>query len=259
MNKILLTTLGVISIALISHATVVGLDTASATAYDDGWDDGDDGSISGNGFEPWVLTTQGDGAAGFFIGDSTSLSSPGADINTSSESFGMFGVAGTTFTEAKATRDFNGDLLAGQTFSIELAVNFRNGSKGIDILDSVGTNLFNFNIGGDDYVVSNAASGNGSIGDLYAADTAFSISLTQVDGTGGTWSIERSGGVTDTDTGTYTGTPSAFALYVLETGGNGSPDDLYANSMEIVPEPASYPLFAGVVGLALLARRRGRS
>ena len=126
----------------LSTAAVVGADDGSHTAYDDGWQGGDDGSTSGNAFGVWTLDSGSVG--GFFIGDSTNLSGgSGADINSSGESFGLFGAAPTGF--ATATRDLNGALSVGQVLSMDLAVNFRNGNKGVNIRDGGGTEIFNFN------------------------------------------------------------------------------------------------------------------
>ena len=51
----------------------------------------------------------------------------------------------------------------GQTFSIDLAVNYRNGNKGIDLRDSLSALILNFNIGSDMYAVNGAASGGGNL------------------------------------------------------------------------------------------------
>jgi hypothetical protein len=95
----------------------------------------------------------------------------------------------------RLTRHFS----VGQVFSIDLAVNFRNGFKGIDVRDSTTANIFNFNVGnvgaGDDYIVQFAASGNGSIGNSYSSNTAFNLSFTQTSASGGTGKIARSGGI----------------------------------------------------------------
>ena len=234
-----------------SYGALIGLDTASDAAYNSGWTNGTDGGTAGT-FGAWSLTN-GVGNSGHFIGDSTTLapSNTGANINTSGESFGMFGHSGQT---AEAFRDFNGATLSvGQTFSLDLAVNFRNGDKGFDLRNSADAVIFNFNIGGDDYLVNGS-----SIGNTYSSDTEFHLSFTQTSGTGGTWSIARSGGVTDLDTGTYSGVAENFKFYEsLTTGGGAAQDNLYINSLEVVPEPATFGFLAApLLGMAFLRRRR---
>lgn len=252
MNLRKLTTALVFSTAAAQGAVVVGSDLASDTAYNGGWNNLTDGGIAAT-FGAWTLTNTG-ADAGRFIGDSTTLSTPGADINTSGESFGMFGHSGQT---SEAFRDFGGNSLGvGQTFSLNLAVNFRNGIKGFDLRDSSDAVIFNFNVAGDDYVVQFAASGNGSIGNAYSANTQFQLSFTQTSGSGGTWSIIRSGGISDLDSGTYSGVAENFKFYISgTTNGSNAADNLYFNSLTIVPEPSA-ALLGGLGVFALLRRRR---
>ncbi len=235
-------------------AVILGSDFASDAAYDGPafWTTGDDGGTAGT-FGAWTLTNGG-ASSGRFIGDSTSLGSPGANINTVGESFGMFAHTGQT---SDAFRNFNGNTLSvGQTFSLNLAVNFRNGNKGFDLRNSSNAVIFNFNIGGDTYVVNNATTGNGTIGNTYSANSAFALSFTQTTGTGGTWSITRSGGVSDLDSGTYTGVPENFKFYNSQTtGGGAAQDNLFFNSLSVVPEPSA-ALLGGLGALMLLRRRR---
>jgi len=229
----------------------LGSDFASDSAYDIMWDNTTDGGAPAT-FGAWTLTSTG-AEAGLFIGDSTSLALPGADINMSGESFGMFGHTGQT---SEALRDFNGNSLGvGQTFFFDMAVNFRNGNKGFDLRDSLDNVLFNFNVGVDDYVVNNATTGSGTIGNTYSDNTAFQLSFTQTSGTGGTWDITRSGGVsTSDDSGTYTGVAENFKFYESQTDNGSAQNNLFFNSLTVVPEPSSALL--GLLGATLLLRRR---
>jgi len=148
------------------QSAVLGTSDASHTVFNNGWQTGDDGDVTGNAFNGWFLsTTTGTGTAGHQIGDSTLT---GANINSGGRSFIMFA---TGVRQADAYGFFNGALSVGQTFAIDLAANFRNGFKGIDLRnegnDAV---IFNFNIGGDDYSVGSATTGNGSIGAGYNAN-----------------------------------------------------------------------------------------
>lgn len=240
-----------------THGAVFnGTDIASNSAYDGPgfWQTLDDGGTPAT-FGPWTLTNNGVNS-GRFIGSSITVGGPGADINTSGESFGMFGHSGQA---SEAFRDFNGNSLdVGQTFSLELAVNFRNGQKGFDLRNSADAVIFNFNIGnlggGDAYTVQFSSGGNGSIGNTYSANTEFLLSFTQTSLAGGTWSIARSGGVTDLDTGTYSGVAENFKLYVNNTGSGAAENNLFANNFTVVPEPATALL--GSLGVLLLLRRR---
>ena len=261
-----------------AKASLLGMDNASSTAYlandgnlgndadptnnTNGWVSGDNGFVTGPGaFLPWALNTGGtSGAAGFFIGDSRNLSSglTGADINSAGNA--AFGMYGNTSMFANAVRAFDSALAVGQTLTLDIGVNFRNGQKGFDVRNASNAVLMNFNIGnlgaGDDYTVQLATTGNGSIGTGYAAKTAFNVSITQTSAEGGFWAILRSGGISDSDSGTYTGVPTNLNLYVNATGG-GAESDLYVNNLAIVPEPASTSLIAAAaVGFALRRRRR---
>lgn len=263
----------ILSLCSGAHAATNGTDNANQAAYElddstanDGnpanntnnWVTSDNGAATGAAFLPWTLSTPGSsGIAGFFIGDSRNLSGgAGADINVGLESFGMYGAGSDK--AAEAVRLFSSALEVGQTFSIDLGVNFRNGFKGIDLRDGSSSAIFNFNVGSfagtDDYRVQFAASGNGSIGNAYSNNSAFHLSFTQTSLTGGTWSILRSGGETDFDTGTYNGIAAGFKLYVGNTGG-GSESDMFANNLSIVPEPGS-AITAVLGGIALLSLRR---
>jgi hypothetical protein len=243
------------ALAAAAHGAVInGVDLASDAAYNTSWATGTDGGTAGT-FGAWLLTNDGVNS-GRFIGSSTTVGGPGANINSSGESFGMFGHSGQA---SEAFRDFNGNTLGvGQTFSFDMAVNFRNGQKGVDIRNSSDVRIFNFNVGnlgsGDAYTVQFATTGNGSIGNSYHANTAFNLSFTQTSLTGGTWTITRSGGVTDSDTGTYTGVIENFKFYNDSTSSGSAENNLFFNNLTVVPEPASALL--GSLGMLLLLRRR---
>lgn len=232
---------------------IVASDDASNAAYNDGWQSGDNG---GTGFGAWSLSTSG-GTSGFFIGNSTNLSGgSGANINAAGESFGMFG---QNPDQANAFRSFSAPLSVGQTFTIDLAVNFRNGQKGLTLSDASNLTLFNLNVTSDNYFVFTPASGSNSIGNAYSSDTEFNLSFTQTSAAGGTWNLTRSGGVSDLDTGAYSGVPSNFTLYVGGTDG-GSPNDFFANNLSIsaIPEPGAFvfgALALSAVGLTYRVRR----
>jgi hypothetical protein len=231
-------TLIVIGLARPTQAVLVGSDHAGNYTT---WTSG---SNAGTGFDAWSFV--GSGTHGYFLGSSTNIGGPGANINSGGgTSFGMFGEGGGGF--ADAGRNFSAPLTIGGTFTLDLAVNFRNGNKGVDLRNGSGSTIFNFNVGGDDYVVNAAATGNGSIGNSYSDNSAFRLTFTQTSLTGGAWRIARSGGVTDLDAGTYSGLAAGFKLYTAGTGG-GSANNLMANNLVITAIPeASALLFGGLV------------
>lgn len=238
-------------------AATLASDSAAAAAYNSGWLNGSNG---GTGFGAWSLSSTGTGSpnARHEIGDSTTLNPPnsGANINTSGESFSMTGFG--TGNQAIAERGLTGDLSLGQTFSIDLAVNFRNGFKGFAMKDA-GSEIFTLSVASDKYTVLNATTGNGDLFlNNYSNNTVFSISLEQTAVGGGNWTVTRSGGLTGSANGTYTGTPDTLRLFVGETSGNNTKtqDYLFANNIAVVPEPSI--LLISVAGFGLLGLRRKR-
>jgi beta-glucanase (GH16 family)/lysophospholipase L1-like esterase len=201
-----------------------GTDNASSPAYTAGWNNGLDGTITGpSAFGQWFLNTNIPSA--YSIASAAGVGNAGAAaIDSAGVSFRLF----QTNAEAAAFRFIDpAGLGVGQTFSIQLAINFRDGFKGLDLRSAAAGDptIFNFNIGGNDYAVSGAATGNGSIGNTYSADTVFTVSFTQTNTTGGTWSIARSGGVTNSTSGTYAGVARSIKLY------QNSPNDLVQNAL----------------------------
>jgi len=216
--------------ATVSNAATPGSDLADQSAYKDGWSSGSNG---GTGFKGWnLISSTTTGACGFFIGDSKNVGGgSGADINVNGKSFGMFGKGKDN--SAEAYRSLDSGLKVGQTVFFDIVVNFRNGLKGVDLRNAGDEKtIFNLNIGADDYVVNNAATGNGSIGNEYSQNTIFTFSFTQTSDTGGTWKVTRKGGVSKTVSGTYTGVAESFKFYVRDTD-DGSENDLYINNLTV--------------------------
>jgi hypothetical protein len=220
-------------------------DIADNVPYSQSWDDGSDGG--GNGFNPWKLTTNANGgAAGFFIGDSKIGS---GDINTNGKSFGLYGNSNAA-AAANADRTFATPLAEGQTFSIQIAVNYRNGSKGIDLDKADGTAIWNLNIGKnpgtaqDDYSYADLVNGGQSVslGLDYQPDSVFTVSVTQKAGTKVGISISRTSAakgvekpVRDVEFDLGAGI-AGFGLYVAGTEG-GDANNLYTNNLSLTSPP----------------------
>jgi len=248
------------------NAATPGSDSAADPVYGGsgaGSFDGKDGGTPVT-FGPWTVTPNPPGTttAGSFIGDSTTLApgNTGGNINTSGVSFGLFGSNGAF---VNAVRSFDAPLSVGQSFIIQLAVNFRNGNKGMDVTDANGNNIFDLNIGGDDYSVNNTGGGTTNLfGNVYDPNTVFTVELTQTSATGGQWTITRSGGLSGTQNGDifgYIGVAAGLNLYNVQTTDGGLPQDaLFFNSPQIVPEPSTVALITvpAFLGMLLHFRRR---
>ena len=257
-----------LSLSMTASAATVGSDKASnyTTAT---WINGSNG---GTGFGAWGLTNNNNGTsifAGYLIQDSTLNASGNGNINTAGTSFGMYANPGTAF--ANADRSFVGALTLGQTFSMQLAVNFRNGNKGLNVYSGgapgVGTQVFNFNTGNvggtDGYYYTIGAGTAVNTGFAYAADSVFTLSYTQQTATAGMFTIGRTSAGTPAANGSVniplaaTSGVSSFRIYNSGST-NSNSDNVFFNNLAVVPEPSSIALIAiGLTG-AVIARRRRR-
>lgn len=178
-------------------ATVIATNTGYPDAlydvavYDLGYDDSSyaagiftNGGNSGLGFEPWILQNN-DGAgvgftnfAGAFIGNSI-LGGP--DVNASSgDAFALYANGqggGNPF--ANAIRPLTGGLGVGEVLSLEIGVNFRNGSKGVSFQNS-GNNVFEFGVFNDDYWYKIGNDAPVNLNFTYASDSAFTIEFARI-------------------------------------------------------------------------------
>ncbi len=249
---------GMAIMATDARSAIIFTETAGNAFYDSGWSNG---SSQPNNFSWTTSTSVNDPSkAGRFLGDSRNLSAggQGGDINTVGRSWGMYGVNGAESNAVGFLKDGAGNdasLNVGQTLSVDIAVNYRNGYKGFAARNATDAEIFTLNVVADDYIVFNSETGNGSIGAEYSINTAFRIAMTQTSAGGGTWEIARSGGGSGVDTGTYSGVISNFKLFVGNTI-TGSENDLMVNNISVVPEPGAAGLLLVGSGLLTFYRRR---
>lgn len=218
--------------AVAGMAATLGRDEADDSAYAKrpAWTSGENG---GTGFMGWNLVGTGEPATdrGFKIADSRGINS---DVNSpAGVAFGLF--ANGKGLAAEAYRTFDAPLDVGQTFSVDVAVNFRSGQRGLDLRAPASDNervIFNFNVGAEDYVVHKAATGNGSVGSTYDARSAFTLTFTQTGAAGGSWTVVRRGGVASKSTGTYEGRAAGVKFYVRDTDG-GKENEFWINHLAI--------------------------
>ncbi len=246
----LLALLAAASLPAIAFASNNGSDNAGNYTLT-GWTDGSNG---GTGFEAWRFSNNAGG--GFFIGDSTAGS---GNINTGNQSFGIFANPGTAF--ANADRTFAGGTLSvGQTFSLQLAVNFRNGNKGFNLFAG-GSSAFNFNIADPAGYQVNTASGSTTLALSFQSNSVFTLSFTQTNATTMAVSIIRtsSAGTENAYSANLAvSNADSFRIYNSGTGDGSAANNIYANNLAIIPEPSTVALLGVgcLAGVAALHRRR---
>lgn len=222
------------------------------------------GSTGGTGFGTWDLTNNNDNGtdvfAGYFLGDSTAGA---GDINTGGQSFGIYANPGSAF--ATAIRGINSPLGVNDQFTIQLALNFDNGNKGIN-LRTGGTNVFGFNVGSGAQINTSFTNVPSTATYDYGGNAVIDITILITSGTTLNYTVSRSssqgtqGTLFSGSITSVTGSIDNFELYNSGTDDGSAQNNLYFNSMAVssVPEPAA---FAGMIalcilGLGILRRKR---
>lgn len=245
----------IIATSCVLATTVFALSALDdASNYEGGWISGSNG---GSGFNPWGFTATADNTA--TIADSTAAA---GNVNSPSVSFEMAAANGGSFD---VFRSFGGgaSLGAGDTFSLDLSLNYRNGAKGFDLRND-GDTLFNFNVGGDTYFfggvnLSDASGENWQ----YVANGVYSLEFELV-----TEVIMNAKIIRNSDTFgaeqyqipnvALSGVVNNFKFYVSGTDNANPENRLYANNLQVVPEPAAFAWLLGVGVFLTVAVRRCR-
>ena len=261
---------------IVVHASLPAFDSAADPAYNSGWADGSNG---GYGFGPWSITTNNDNTqhfAGTFIADA-GASGVNSAIDTDGRAFGMYAntAPNSSGASVSAMRDFTGGpLQVGQSFSLQIAVNYRDGAKGVILnggppFGSLG-GLF---IGGfPEHYSLYVYDGTSTVSYeniSYQADSLFSVTFTVTAPTELQIHLTRMSTAGFEDFGTISGmfqagsNPTGFNLYYGSTAQYYPQDDLFFNNFTVSGIAVSEPSLLGLIafgtillGIAQFQRRR---
>lgn len=230
---------------------------ASNTTAPAGWvSEGHRGDIN-EGLWSFESAANG-GSVGRFIGDSSFI---GGNINTEGKCFAIYANPSTNTPFYAARKTFaKPALTTGDTITFQMAVDFRNGSKGFNLRDSGDNSIWTFNVGRVDgvnggYYIRNGSSTNGVPYDNgqqfggYHANTVFTFSLTQRERVMD-WTVVRSGGIDATVSGSApieSGAMGSVRFFISGTDPGGSPsNNLYFNNFTFnTAERGDTPLTLG--------------
>ncbi len=247
-------------IALATAVTPLQAASDVASNYGGSWTDGSNG---GTGFLSWTLSNNNNGVtlfAGNFLGDSTAGA---GNINTGGVSFGLY--ANPAFAYVNADRAFALALTTGNTFTFQLGLNFDNGNKGFNLFAGTQGQVFNFNVNGGASVSAASGAtlvpGSGAGYNYGGSDAVINVTVGVTSSTQLSYDISRTSSLGFQGTlfsGSVTGLTDAFSgfgFYVSGTdAGGAAQNNLYVNSLSVVPEPSTFALMG--LGLAALSIRR---
>ena len=217
------------------------------------WNDGDN---FGFGFEPWQFVVTG--SAGMFLGDSTQNGGAGlgdafssGGINSpNNRAWGVFANNGGT---ADAIRPFQSALAVGQTFSVDFDNGFidAGSSDGVILASTTGTVLWEFLFTGGQSAYQIFDSRGLVNTTLPFTDDGMHIEFLLTSPTSYTFFIQQAAGPAAIISGNLAaaGAIGQFAFFDHNAGFNSS-NNVYANSLEIIPEPSTFSLVTGSLMIA---------
>jgi hypothetical protein len=189
-----------------------------AENYGTTWTNGDNQGIGFSNWDMWKT-----GSSGWFIGSSSSNGF--GNIDTNSKSFGMWGNPVEDNNYSNAQRILSNYWGDGATFSIQLAIAYRNGNKGIDLFGTGFEKIWNFNVGSDKYQI-----GGIDLGWSYSQTSVFTLSATQ---NGSNIDITLTRGSDSYSTTINGKTLYAFKLYNGSTNSGDNLNNLFFNNLKI--------------------------
>lgn len=235
-------------LALATGVASAQIASDNASNYGGSWTNGSNG---GSGFGAWAFSGNGTGGfAGTELKDPTAVSITGMGTTA----FVLYADPSGSGVYSNADRALSSALNVGDTFSVQLGINFDSGSvgnKGFNIFSGGigGTQIVNINNGGTAAITIN---GNPMFNNYGTNAMTISFQLTTatnllVSGTGRDGSESYSGNFT------VAAAPNAFRLYAsnMQAGDEAKP---YLNNLSVVPEPSAIVLLG--LGLAAFALRR---
>lgn len=246
MKKLILLSALALALPTVARAQIA---SDIASNYGGSWTNGSNG---GTGFGVWALSS-GNGIAGFGgaeLKDPTAVSITGMGTTA----FTLYADPTGSGAFSNADRALSSALNVGDTFSIQLGINFdsgASGNKGFNVYSGGigGTQLVNINNGGTQAITINTLPMFANYG-TNAMTISFQLTTSTnlyVFGTGRDGSESYSGNFT------VAAAPNAFRLYAsdMQAGDEAKP---YLNSLNVVPEPSVFALLG--LGLAVVALRR---
>lgn len=231
MKQIYLLFILCLSFTFISNGQTLGVDTFTlgndnSDNYGGSWGT----TNQGTGFSDWTFdqATPNGGFAGRFIGSFSSA----LDVN--GNAFGMFANSGNDAVSGAAI-SMPKTMEEGDSFTVSVGVNFRDGNKGFDLRDGSNSTIINFNVGSNQYNITGTS---GLFSNAYDANTVITFTFTQ-NANSVSWTAVRSGGLTGSESGTIgsisSGTITNIRFYNVSAGTNndgGSGErNLYLNSL----------------------------
>ncbi len=250
-----------LSLALATALASAQIASDNAANYGGSWTNG---SNQGTGFLAWNISNNDNGTsifAGNFLGDSTAGA---GNINTGGASFGLY--ANPAAAAVNADRAFAVSLSSGNIFTFQLALNFDNGVKGFDFFAGGDGTVLNFNVGsGAGVSSSKTLTPVTSVVYNYGGnDAVFNITLAMTSASSFSYDISRTSSLGTQGTlfsGTVSGLtqgPTGIGFYVSGTdAGGAAQNNLYINSLSIVPEPSTFVLL-GIGALIALRSRKSK-